>query len=123
MKTKKPFYGWINLGILWFCYCTVVASISYAFGVVVSDMAGSFGMTMTMATGAYTGYTLVHALTAPIAGKFINRFGAKKSMLAGLGLLTAVCLLLSVLGKSVWMYSGYSSSASVCASERCCPVR
>ena len=104
MKTKKPFYGWINLGILWFCYCTVVASISYAFGVVVSDMADSLSMTMTVATGAYTGYTLVHALTAPIAGKFINRFGAKKSMLAGLGLLTAGCLLLSVLGKSVWFY-------------------
>ena len=104
MNIKRPFYGWINLIILWFSYCTVVASISYAFGAVVSDMADSLGMTMTLATGAYTGYTLVHALSAPLAGKYINRFGAKTSMITGLGIMTAGCLLLALVGKSVWFY-------------------
>lgn len=107
MNIKRPFYGWINLGVLWFCYCTVVASISYAFGVVVSDMADSLGMTMTMATGAYTGYTLTHALTAPLAGKFINRFGAKTSMLTGLGTMLIGCLLLATVGKSIWFYYAF----------------
>ena len=53
---RRPFYGWLNLAVLWLSYGTVVAAISYAFGVVVNDMADSLGMTMTLATGAYTGY-------------------------------------------------------------------
>ncbi len=101
---KKLFYGWINLAILWFSYGTVVASISYAFGVVVNDMADNLGMSMTIATGAYTGYTLVHAASAPLAGRFINRFSAKASMVLGLGCLTVGCLLLGLLGDSVWFY-------------------
>lgn len=47
---SRPFYGWLNLAVLWLSYGTVVAAISYAFGVVVNDMANSLGMTMTLAT-------------------------------------------------------------------------
>ena len=101
---RRPFYGWLNLAVLWLSYGTVVAAISYAFGVVVNDMADSLGMTMTLATGAYTGYTLVHALSAPLAGKFINRFGAKASMAVGLALMAIGCLLMALVGRSVWFY-------------------
>jgi OFA family oxalate/formate antiporter-like MFS transporter len=104
MKQKKIFYGWINLGILWFSYAAVVSSITYAFGVVVSDMADSLGMSMALATGAYTGYTLVQAITAPLAGLFINRFGAKKSILFGLMCMLTGCILMAFVIKSVFMY-------------------
>ncbi len=101
---KSVYYGWINVAVLWFSYGAVVASITYAYGVVVADMADSLGMTMTLATGAYTGYTLVHALTAPLAGKLINRCGAKYSMLTGLGLMLMGCLLLALCPESVAVY-------------------
>lgn len=104
MKGKKIFYGWINVAVLWFTYGAVVASITYAFGVVVADMAADLKMTMTAATGAYTGYTLVHAVTAPLAGKFIEQHGSKKSMLFGLGLMLAGCLMMSLLGGSIAVY-------------------
>lgn len=104
MKQGKFFYGWVNLGILWFSYAAVVSSITYAFGVVVADMADSLEMSMALATGAYTGYTLVQALTAPLAGAFIDRFGAKRSMLVGLGSMLIGCLLMAFIIKSVEMY-------------------
>lgn len=101
---RKLFYGWINVAVLWFSYGAVVASITYAFGVVVSDMAKDLHMTMTIATGAYTGYTFVHAVTAPLAGKYIEKHGAKRSMLLGLGLLLTGCLMLAVFENSVTVY-------------------
>ena len=104
MKGKKVFYGWVNLAVLWFGYAAVVSSIAYAFGVIVSDMADSLGMTMALATGAYTGYTLVHAVTAPLAGAFVNRFGAKKTILIGLGWMLLGCLLMVWVVRSVWLY-------------------
>ncbi len=107
MKRRRIFYGWINLAVLWFAYGAVVASITYAFGVVVTDMAADLKMTMTIATGAYTGYTLVHALSAPLAGKFIDRYGTKASMILGLGLILTGCLALSLFPESVVVYYAF----------------
>ncbi len=101
---RKPYYGWVNVAVLWFAYGAVTASITYAFGVVVSDMAEDLHMTMTIAAGAYTGYTFVHAVTAPLAGKYIEKHGAKRSMLLGLLLLLAGCLMLALFESSVAVY-------------------
>lgn len=83
MKEKKLFYGWIDLGALWVCYLLIMGAITYTFGVVVSDMVRDLKMTMTVASGGYTGYNLANALLAPAMGKFTSKYGTKKCLMLG----------------------------------------
>lgn len=104
MVKKRLFYGWINLAVLWFCYMLILGSITYGFGIIVNDMRLDLGLTMTLASGGYTGYQLSQALFAPLLGKCAQRYGSKICIIIG-GLSMAIgCGLMAFAVKGVFLY-------------------
>ena len=101
---KKIFYGWINLIVLWFCYMFTMAAITYGYGVVVEDMRAGLGFSLTVASGAYTGYSLIQALISPLLGAAANRYGAKKCLVAGCLTMAAGCATMAFLVKGAPLY-------------------
>lgn len=104
MVKKKLFYGWINLAVLWFCYMLILSSVTYGFGVIIDDMRMDLGLTMTLASGGYTGYQLSQALFAPLLGKCANRYGSRICIAIGGLSMTAGCGLMSFAVKGVVLY-------------------
>lgn len=104
MRENKLYYGWINLIIIWVENFLCTAPLFYAFGVIINDMAADVGMTMTVATGAYTVETVVYSLIAPLHGRFVIRFGTRPSFQVGLGLGALACLGFALLRRSVPVY-------------------
>lgn len=102
--TKKVFYGWINLGILWLCYMLILSSLTYGFGIIVNDMSADLGLSLTLASGGYTGYQLSQALLSPILGKCANRWGAKFCIIIGGLSMTAGCALMYFWVNSIFLY-------------------
>jgi len=101
---RKIFYGWINLIVLWFCYMFTMAAITYGYGVIVEDMRVGLGLSLTIASGAYTGYSLIQALLSPLLGAAANRFGAKKCLIAGGFAMALGCGMMAFLVKGVLLY-------------------
>lgn len=95
MKRNRIFYGWVNLGIFWLAYLFITVPFTYAFGIIVSDMSNSIGLTMTLAAGGYTCYQLCNALISPIAGKLIVKLGPKKVLLLGCVAMIAGALMMA----------------------------
>ena len=101
---NKIYYGWIELAVL-FALCLLgIVPFFYTFGVVGKAMADELGMSMTAATGAYTLYSVSLSVLAPVHGKFVARFGTRRSMLIGLTVMTVAYLLFATLRRSVLLY-------------------
>lgn len=103
-RKKEFFYGWINLGILWLSYMLISVPFTYAFGIVVSDMAKSIRLTMTLAAGGYTCYQLSGALMTPLIGKLVVRFGPKKIFLSGCILMSLAASLMTYVVHGALLY-------------------
>ena len=85
MSTKRHgfYYGWFNLVIASLNYFMYVGVLTYAFGVIVNPMAADLGLSMTMATAGFSGFTLVKSLIAPAGGKIVSKYGTKKILVMG----------------------------------------
>lgn len=94
-KKAKIFYGWVNLAVLWLAYMFITVPFVYSFGIVVSDMSASIGLTMTLAAGGYTCYQLCGALMTPFIGKIIVKFGPKKTFLSGCAAIVLAAMMMA----------------------------
>ena len=104
MKTKRMYYGWVNLAVLWIVNLLCTVPLFYTFGVIVADMAGELHMSMTVATAAYTLHTVILSLIAPLHGQFVRRYGVKASFLLGQALGCAAYLCFALFTKTVAVY-------------------
>lgn len=80
---KKIYYGWINVAVLFCSYMLLICPIIFGYGIMISSMVTSMGVAMTVAAFAYTLYSLLSGWLQPLAAKFINKFGVKKSIMLG----------------------------------------
>jgi MFS family permease len=67
-------------------------SLYYAFAILAADMAASFDWPVSRIFGVFSLALLVGGLTAPIAGRWMDRFGAPALMTAGSALASAALL-------------------------------
>lgn len=104
MIRHRIFYGWINLIALWFCYMMILGTVTYSFGIIVGDMSADLGISITVASGGYTGYLLSQALLSPVLGRCANRYGAKRCIIAGSLAMAAGCFLMSFAADGVVLY-------------------
>lgn len=90
--------------VLWVTYLLVTVPFTYTFGIIVSDMSYSIGLSMTLAAGGYTCYQLSNALISPFAGKLIVKLGPKKVLLVGCAFMIFAAVMMAYFVNSVILY-------------------
>ena len=85
-------YGWIVLGAT-SLVMTILFFIRHMFGIFFLPLAGEFGWSRTEISGAYSASLLAQALSAPLLGIFMDRWGSKRTLTLGTLLCGAALLL------------------------------
>src|SRR5918911_4637071 len=99
---RRVYYGW---AIAWTLALTETVSwgvLYYAFGVFLVPMQEELGWSRTALTGAYSAGLLVSALTAPLAGRWLDRYGPRGLMTLG-SALGSVLLLAWASVENLWV--------------------
>ena len=92
MTPGRPYYGWT---IAWTLGATTTVSwgiLYYAFSVFLQPMEQDLGWSRAQLSGAFTVALLVSGFVAPLAGRWIDRHGARALMTTGSCLGTALLL-------------------------------
>lgn len=99
---RSRFYGWDNAIILFVIYMIAMGIVFYGFSVIFPTMVNNMGWKRGEASLAHTirGY-LVGFLT-PLVALCINRFGSKKTMTCGLGVMFVGLILLGTSISKLW---------------------
>ncbi len=103
-QPRRFFYGWVILGA-----GTIAHGLSSAFGmlglgVFFLPVQETFGVSKTALSGAFSLARLESALLGPVQGFLVDRFGARRIMFVGVGMLGAGFMLLGAAPNIVWFY-------------------
>lgn len=82
---QKPrlFYGWVIVGACFLAEAVVFGMGSLSLSIFMPVMRDSLGWTLTALTGAHTTQALMTMVTAPLIGPLVDRYGARRIMIAG----------------------------------------
>lgn len=92
-------WGWVVVAASFFANL-VVDGISYSFGIFIEDFAEYFKEKKAVIALAGSLQTGIYLTVGPIVSGLVNRFGARKVMIAG-SLIGTVALLLSIFAPSI----------------------
>jgi MFS family permease len=108
MRKTHIFYGYWILGTCClFCMISMLESLS-AFSLFVRPLQGGFGWSRTEIMAGFTCMVTIVALTSPVAGRLIDRYGARKVMVPGALIAMTGLVLLSRMTSLPHLYVGYS---------------
>jgi MFS family permease len=79
---EKRFYGWINLLGLMLVYGSLCGTATYAYGVFLPAMGETYAWSRSALSGPYALFFIIGGLLGPLAGMTIDRFGARKNIVA-----------------------------------------
>ena len=99
---SEKFYGWANLRTLFAIYLLVMGMVFYGFNVIFPEMITDMGWSRGDASWAQSIRGILIGLSTPFVALFINRYGAQKSMLFGLSILTVGLFLLGTVTSELW---------------------
>ncbi|MFH1639791.1 MAG: MFS transporter [Chloroflexota bacterium] len=108
MKKKRIFYGYWVLAVAFFCLVLMAGCIMYPFSLYVIPLTREFGWNRTSIMLASTIVTLSMALTSPLVGRILRRYGARRIITGGAVSLTVCFLLLSRLQHLWQLYILYA---------------
>lgn len=92
-------YGWVIVAASFFANL-VVDGISYSFGIFIEDFAKYFNEKKAVIALAGSLQTGIYLTVGPVVSGLVNRFGARKVMMAG-SLIGTFALLLSIFAPSI----------------------
>ena len=103
-KQHSVFYGWwvaltTAVGLFWGVPVTV-----YSFSVFVKPLTHEFHTGRAAVSLAYTFQNLMAAISAPLAGRLIDRYGARKVILPAAVLFGLTLVSIKILDGSVWVF-------------------
>ncbi len=115
--TNTRYYGWVIVGI---CTATVfvVTGTKGTIGALFKDMQKDLGWGRGTTAGSYAISTLAWALTLPLVGPLVDRYGAKRVMVASIVLMIVVVLPIFWV-KSLWalyLFFGILPGAAIAGS-------
>ncbi|GAB4265651.1 MAG: arsenite efflux MFS transporter ArsK [Pararhodobacter sp.] len=90
-------------------------TLFYAFGVLVTPMSADLGLSVPFAYGALSAALLIGSLTAPAAGRLVDRFGARAMMALGSVATAGVFGLLSLVGGAIGLIAVLSLAEIIAA--------
>ena len=100
---KHIYYGWLIVAISLLNLMTLYG-VWYSYSVFMVTLSGEFGWSRTVASSIFTLFTLVIALTSPLIGFCVDRYGSKKVLACGALILAAGLFLCSKAGSTVSFY-------------------
>jgi MFS family permease len=99
---RRFYYGWAITGTLALTETVSWGVLYYAFGIFLVPMQEELGWSRTALTGAYSVGLLLSALTAPLAGRWLDRYGPRGLMTLG-SALGSVLLLAWASVENIWV--------------------
>ena len=92
MKKPKPFYGYWIAAVAFLCMFITEGVAYYAFSLFYKPLQAEFGWGRGPISVAWTIYYVIQGLAAPIVGRMVDRYGARRfiaigALIGGLGFL------------------------------------
>ena len=78
---RRPFYGWVIVGVLTTISATSMALAGFNFGLFIKPMEAELGISRAMFGWALSARQLAAATTGPVLGRIIDRRGARLPLL------------------------------------------
>lgn len=103
-KVKGAFYGWWVIAAATFVYFLGIGSVFYGFSVFFNPMIAEFGWSRAVTSGAYSLSRLEGGIEGPIIGPLIDKFGARKLILAGIALCGVGFIALTLVRDALSLY-------------------
>jgi MFS family permease len=102
------FYGWISLSVVAVMYFIMVGLLLYTFQVFLPFLCDEFGWSRASVSWANSLALVVMGISAPFAGMFVARYGARSGIILGNTLCT-VCFALLFFHSQLWqLYVAYA---------------
>jgi sugar phosphate permease len=102
LEKSGGFYGWKNVGLLFFIYGAIYGFVFYGFTVVFPEMIRAQGWARGEAAMAHTLRAFSLGALAPLVAIAIGKAGAKRTMIAGLFVGVCVMGLLGTVTSQLW---------------------
>lgn len=96
------YYGWVIVGLC-FCNLAVAFGIWYSFSVFFLALMRDFGWGRATASSIFSVFIICSALTGPVAGRLLDRFGPRLVMPMGAALLSLALFLVSFT-QNLWFF-------------------
>lgn len=107
MRMPKVFYGYWIVVVLFFCLFIMGGCGIYSFSLFVRPLQNEFGWGRGEIMLAYTFFFLILGVTAPLIGRLVIRYGARKVMAVGASLAFLGFILLTLMQNLVYFYACY----------------
>src|SRR5580658_1235984 len=103
-KHHTVFYGWwvvltAAVGLFWGVPITV-----YSFSVFLKPLMHEFGAGRAAVSLAYTFQSLMAAMSAPLSGRLIDRYGARKVILPGAAMFGLTLISMKIFSGGIWLF-------------------
>jgi MFS family permease len=98
--TKPLFYGWILLGVLWLVFAFNLGFPAYGGPVLNTAMATELGFSRETLGLITTFYIIMSGLPGPVVAMAVNRFGVRRTLVAGSLMNVAGALFMATVAKS-----------------------
>lgn len=90
---KRFFYGWILVGVLWFCYGFGISPAYYSWGAFAPSLIEDLEFNRADIGGVFGWFTLLYSCVGPLVGMSMSRWGIRATMTGGF-LMSSVGLIL-----------------------------
>ncbi len=101
-QTRRGFFGWTNVALLFYIYGAVYGFIFYGFTVIFPEMIRAEGWARGDAAIAHTVRALSLGALAPLVAIAVKKFDTKRTMIAGLSLAVVFMGMLGSVTTQLW---------------------
>jgi MFS family permease len=108
LKKQKFFYGYRILAVCFLCLAIGVGCSQVSFGFFVKPLQATMGWNRTEIMTALTIYILLMGINGPLAGRLVDRYGARKIIPLGALLVATGFIILSQMNGLGLYYAGYA---------------
>jgi MFS family permease len=105
----RLFYGWVVLAVAALGLFASGPGQSHIFSVFIAPISADLGVSRTSVASAYAFATLVAALGLPYVGRLIDRFGARRVVLAVALLFGAAAMAFGQVASLLWLTVGFAA--------------
>ena len=103
-QAPRKFYGWTNVGLLFFIQFAASGFVYFAYSVVFPAMVETMDWNRGTASLAQTVALIMLGLAYPLTGYLIHRFGVRQTVTIGLLVMLAGLILLVLAVSAIWQF-------------------
>lgn len=102
-RQPRVFYGWIVVATAGFgTFFSAAPIVVFSFAVFLRPLAQSFHTGRGAISLAFTAHNVLAAVSAPLVGRLIDRYGAKRVILPGLATMALILISARAIGTELW---------------------